>query len=249
MAKNSDHAWLIRIASWKPGQARSIGCFQGQGAAMNSNDQLQANVIAELKWDPTVHADNIEVTAKDGVVTLNGSVPMFAEKQAAEMAVQRVAGVKAIAEELEVNVTGAHKRSDEEIAHSIVESLKWHVWIPGYVQAIVENGWVTLNGEVTWGFQRHSAEEVVRYQAGVKGVSNHITLKSLVKSADVKELIEQALKRNAIIDSDQVTVTTKGGMVTLGGSVRSWDQRREAYSAAWKAPGVTGVENNLVVSY
>jgi osmotically-inducible protein OsmY len=223
--------------------------FKGLGAAMNSNEQLQADVIEELKWDPTVHADNIEISVKEGVVTISGSVPMFAEKQAAELAVQRVEGVKAIAEELEVNVTGAHKRSDAEIAHSIVESLKWHVWIPGYVQAVVEDGWVTLNGEVTWGFQRHSAEEVVRYQAGVKGVSNHITLKSLVKSSDVKDLIEKALKRNAVIDADQVTVTTTGGKVTLAGSVRSWDQRREAYSAAWKAPGVTGVENNLVVSY
>ena len=142
---------------------------------MKTDAQLKSDVTSELLWEPTLHATDIKVSTKDGVVTLSGSVPHYAEKQAAERATQRVEGVKAIAEELEVNLTGVHKRIDTDIAQSVVEGLKWHVWIPNHVQAVVEKGWVTLSGEVTWGFQRQSAEEAVRFQSGVKGVSNNIT--------------------------------------------------------------------------
>lgn len=216
---------------------------------MKTDAQLKLDVSAELQWEPTLHAADIAVIAKDGVVTLSGSVPHYAEKQAAERAVQRVEGVKAIAEDLQVNLSGIHKRSDTEIAESVVAGLKWHVWVPSHVQAVVENGWVTLTGEVTWGFQRQSAEDAVRFQSGVKGVFNNITLMPNVQATAVKDVIEKALKRNAELDSENIQVTADGGKVTLAGNVRSWDERQEASSAAWNAPGVTGVENDLCVSY
>ncbi len=216
---------------------------------MKTDAQLKSDVTTELQWEPTLHATDIKVCTKDGVVTLSGSVPHYAEKQAAERATQRVEGVKAIAEELQVNLTGIHQRADSEIAQSVVDGLKWHVWIPSHVQAVVEKGWVTLTGEVTWGFQRQSAEDAIRFQSGVKGVSNNITLKPTVQATSVKDVIEKALKRNAEVDSEHIKVTTNGGKVTLAGSVSSWDERQEACSAAWNAPGVTSVENDLAVSY
>ena len=143
---------------------------------MKTDAQLKSDVIEELRWEPTVTSSDIKVSADQGVVTLSGTVPHYAEKAAAERATQRVEGVKAIAEEMEVNLTGIHKRIDSEIAKVVVDSLRWHVWVPTNVQAIVENGWVTLSGSVTWGFQRNAAADAVRYVSGVKGVSNNITL-------------------------------------------------------------------------
>lgn len=215
---------------------------------MITDAQLKSDVTTALECDPTLHASEILVTTKDGVVTLAGTVPHFAEKQAAEHATQRVRGVRAIAEDLKVQVAGTHQRSDSEIAQSIVDSLKWNVWIPKKVQVVVENGWVTLSGDVTWNFQRKSAEDAIRYQSGVKGVSNQITLTPSAKATEVKSVIEKALKRNAVIDAAQISVSADGGKVKLAGSVRSWDERQQACSAAWSTPGVIGVENDLLVN-
>lgn len=216
---------------------------------MKTDAQLKSAIQDEIRWEPTISSKDIEVATKDGIVTLTGSVPNYAEKWAAEKAVQRVEGVKAIAEELEVNPSGIHKRSDSDIAQSVVSSLSWHVWVPSEVQATVQNGWVTLTGNVSWEFQRSSAADSVRFQPGVRGVSNNITLKSVVKPTEVKESIEKALKRDAGIDAQNIGVTASGSKVTLSGKIRSWHEREEAASAAWGTPGVTEVENNLAISY
>ena len=215
---------------------------------MKTDAQLMDDVTEELQWEPAVTSADIDVVAHDGVVTLSGTVPFYAQKWAAERATQRVAGVKAIAEEIEVSLTGVHKRSDTSIAEAVANALKWHVWVPDNVQATVENGWVTLTGGVRWGYERSSAEDAVSFLSGVRGVSNDVTLKPAVQPASVKDAIEKALERNAEVDAGNVNVSATGGKVNLGGTVRSWDEREEAGAAAWNAPGVTEVQNDLAVS-
>jgi len=215
---------------------------------MKTDAQLKIDVMEELRWEPNVTSDSINVAAHKGVVTLTGSVPFFAEKWATERAVRRVSGVKAIAEDLQVNRFGIHNHKDTDVAQAVVNALSWHVWVPDTVQATVENGWVKLNGSVKWEFERHAAEEALRYLSGVTGISNDILLKPAVQPSAVKDSIEKALKRTAEIDADNIKVSTSGSKVTLTGNTHSWNERAEAGSAAWCAPGVTEVQNNLAVS-
>jgi osmotically-inducible protein OsmY len=216
---------------------------------MKTDLQLHKDVIEELRWDPRVNDAEIGVSVKAGVVTLTGSVDTFAQKYAAERAVERVAGVRAVAEELHVRPTTELQQDDTEIAHSAVNALSWNIEVPAdKITVKVEGGLITLKGEVNWNYQRLAAEYDVRYLAGVKGLLNLIEVKPAVSPAEVKSKIEAALKRSAELDAKQITVDTADGKVTLKGNVRSWTERVDAENAAWAAPGVREVDDRLVVT-
>ena len=217
---------------------------------MKGDSDVQRSVQDELKWEPGVSdASKIGVAVKDGVVTLTGFVSSYAEKWAAERAAKRVSGVNAMAVELEVQLPGHAKKSDADIAKAAEHALSWDVLVPaGSVSVMVEHGWVTLDGNLNWQYQRSAAEDAVGGLTGVTGISNRIAVKPTVSPIDIKSKIEAALKRNAILDAESINVQTDGGKVTLTGTVSSWAERDEAEAAAWAAPGVTDLKDAITIA-
>ena len=217
---------------------------------MKTDRALQQDVLAELNWEPSVNAANVGVEVKDGIVTLAGHVDTYAEKWDAERAAQRVSGVKAIAVEMDVKLSGSNVRSDADIARSATNVLAWTSSVPkDSVKIKVEDGWLTLSGEVEWAYQRQSAANGVRYLMGVTGISDQIVIKPVITSDAVRADIEAALKRRAQKDSRQISVAVDGHEVTLGGSVHSWSEKDLATHSAWATPGVRNVVDQMTVAY
>lgn len=210
--------------------------------------QLKQDIETELRWDPKVNAAQVGVSVDKGVVSLLGTVDSYAEKWAAEDATKRVSGVRTVAQDLTVKILGEHKRSDSDIAAAVQNALKWDVFVPKEVTAKVQNGAVTLEGPATWGYQRESAERAVRHLTGVVSVHNSIHIKPEASAAQVKEKVEAALQRQAATDAKSIHVETSGGKVTLTGTASSWQSIEDASHAAWAAPGVTNVVDQLTVA-
>jgi osmotically-inducible protein OsmY len=215
---------------------------------MKTDMEIQRDVLNALKWEPSIDESQIGLTVKDGIVTLTGYVPHFPQKFAAEQAAKRVYGVKAVANDIEVRVVGAGQRTDTDIAAAAVNALKWDAMVPDErIKVTVTNGWVKLEGDVEWDYQRRAAEANVRRLIGVKGVSNLLTIRPRVRPTEVKTKIEEAFLRSAELDVRRIRVETSDGKVILRGNVRSWVEREAAEQAALAAPGVSEVENHLTV--
>jgi osmotically-inducible protein OsmY len=215
---------------------------------MRTDMDIQKDVVAELKWEPSLRDDDIAVSVRDGVVTLAGYVDSYADKWKAERVVSRVKGVRAVVNDLEVKLPTRSERTDPEIARAAVEALKWNINVPDdRIIVKVSNGWVTLEGDVDWYYQKEAAERAVREITGIKGITNLIAVRSRTSPTDLKERIREAFQRAALFDADRITVEVQGTKAILRGTVRSYAEMVEAERAARNAPGITEVENRLTV--
>ncbi|MBP2227972.1 osmotically-inducible protein OsmY [Azospirillum agricola] len=210
---------------------------------------LRKHVLDELSFEPSINAADVGVSVTDGIATLTGHVATHAEKIAAEKAVRRVKGIRGLVQDIEVRHRGADMLCDEHLAQRAVQLLDWDVLVPrNAVQVKVQDGWITLTGEVEWQFQKTAAGESLHRLDHVKGVANQIAVKPQANAADIRHRIQEALKRSAQIDADTITVMVRDGQVTLNGRVRAWHERQIAERAAWSAPGVKAVDDRLAIS-
>lgn len=217
---------------------------------MKTDVEIRDDVLDELAWQSNIDETEIGVIVKDGIVTLTGTVDGYTKKRAAEEAVKKVKGVKAVAEDIEVKFGSSFKKTDAEIAKAAVDSLEWHSSVPDdKVMIKVDNGWVNLTGEVQWSYQKDSAKRAVENLLGVRGVSNSITLKQAVEPYQIKERIKKAFERSADLEANNITVSVDGHKVKLRGKVHSFAEKDEARKAAYYAPGVYEVDNELEVTY
>ena len=218
--------------------------------SVRTDEQIQRDVLNELKWDARVQPNEIGVAVKNGIVTLTGWVDSYLKRWAAEDAAHRVEGVKAVVNEIEVRLPVTAERTDEDIAAAVIRALEWDAGVPSdRIEVTVSKGWVTLKGEVEWGFQREDAERAARRVTGVRGVSNLIVVKPRMKPTpeEMKRRIEEALVRSAAMDAKRISVEVQGDTVILRGTVRSLAEKQEAERVAWSAPGVAMVENRITV--
>ncbi len=217
---------------------------------MKTDSELKKDVLSELSWDPLVPEARIGVAVINGVVTLSGYLDTYAEKVATKEAVERVSGVKTIALELEVVPSGIHQRTDTEIAAAVLHVLSWNTSVPpSRVHVTVEKGWVTLDGELDWNFQRRALERMIRPLKGVAGIVDNIRLKSLPQPENLAARIEAALTRQAVREARRIEISVDGSVVTLNGHVHSWAERNAAEGAAWSGAGVARVNNQLTVDF
>jgi len=215
---------------------------------MKPDAQLRADIQAELEWDPAVTSEDVGVIVNHGVVTLTGHLRSYAEKLAAERAALRVSGVKALAIETSVKLAAGFERTDADLAQAVEHALEWNVQVPrGAIKPMLEGGWVTLAGEVDWDYQRRAAEATVRNLLGVTGITNLVTIKPLLRSADVERQVQDALIRAFHGQPPQVAIDVNGSQLVLRGKVRSWKEFEAARNAAWSTPGIVSVVNELAV--